>query len=128
MNATTEYKAAVFETLEGITGDVHRSVPQKSTFPYTVLGPTTEVSDDDLDGAEGAELTITLFPWDRGPSAARLNTMIGQIHARLHNAEIESGGLKFFVWLEIKETFDEKAEDGVTLQRGRLVYRAKTYE
>ena len=125
MYAADALWTAVYGALNGnITGGVYDQVPPGASYPYTVLGEATEVPDD-LHGREGSDMTGTLHVWSAAPSGAEVDTIMAEIDAALHHADLTVAGARCWaVTRDLSRVMrDQDMETNEPLRHGVVRYR-----
>jgi hypothetical protein len=83
-----QIQKAVYTTLKGaLSVPVYDHVPQKTAYPYVVVGDDTAIPWD-TDDSLGTEATVTVHAWSQYRGAAEAKQLLGQIYAALHRADI----------------------------------------
>jgi hypothetical protein len=101
--------------------------PQGATFPYTVIGATTEVDEGDLDG-EGWGLTLTLHDWSEYAGKKECQQIREARDALLHRTHLTVAGFgEVHVFREFAEILVDASEPDGPLRHGITRYRATAW-
>lgn len=106
-------QAAIFAKLNtALTVPVFDNVPQKTAYPYVVIGDDTSVPFD-TDDSLGTEATITIHVWSQYRGRKQVKEIMQQIYDALHRGNVAvSDALLIESQAEFEQTIVES--DGLT--------------
>ena len=79
---------AVYGVLDAaLSVPVYDHVPQKTAYPYVVVGDDTSIPWD-TDDSLGAESTVTIHAWSQYRGRAEVKGLLQQIYDALHRQDI----------------------------------------
>jgi hypothetical protein len=130
MDADLALQKAIHARLAGDAGlaalvgmRIHDNVPGDTGFPYLTLGEA-QVSDWSAGEAGGAEHRLTFNAYSRGGGRAEAKSIMGAVHAALHEAALTLEG-HHLVNLRFESAETRREADGATW-RGSIRFRAVT--
>ncbi len=83
-----QIQKAVYLVLKGaLSVPVYDHVPQKTAYPYVVVGDDTAVPFD-TDDSLGTEATVTVHAWSQYRGRAEVKELLEDIYDALHRADI----------------------------------------
>jgi hypothetical protein len=105
-------QSAVFARLSALSTPVFDHVPQKTEYPYIVIGDDTSIPWD-TDTSVGTETTCTIHVWSRQRGRKEVKGIMDAIYTRMNRAEFAvNGGQLIECIYEFAETFLDP--DGLT--------------
>ena len=125
---------SLFTALDGdavlsqvITG-VHSFVPERTAFPYIVLGDFLG-RDYDTKTENGSEMAFDVDVYSRGRSTKETHQILGHVHRILHQADLSVSGHKLanLRWDGFSTIRKERTDNNITFH-GIMRFRAKTQE
>lgn len=116
--AMWEHQQAIFQRLvaAGIAGGrILDDIPGSGAtdFPYVQIGEST-AAEQDVDGSDGTEETMTLHVWSRHEGQKEVKEIMSAIQAELHNTTLAVAGRTALVWWA--GSFTRNDPDGETRQ------------
>jgi hypothetical protein len=108
-----QIQAAIFSTLKtALNIPVYDNVPQKSSYPYVVIGDDTSIPYD-TDNSVGSESTLTIHVWSQYRGKMQVKEILQEIYDTLNRADIAVADCHLVeCFAEFQETFLES--DGLT--------------
>ena len=79
---------AVFNKLQGLSAPVYDHVPQKSAYPYIVIGEDT-ISEWDTDDKTGFDATVTIHVWSRYRGKKEAKLIQSEIYAAMNRQNLD---------------------------------------
>ncbi len=127
-----ELQKAVYARLNGDTtlvttlgASVYDDTPDKSNYPYVVIGECTEVPNDTM-GTTGRDMTLTIHAWSQKPGKKQVKDILSRIDQLLDRwTPTVVGWNSVQMLFEFSESFRD--EDGIT-RHGVARYRTHNHQ